>query len=220
MNLKGCRASGTYSPQACRGAQPLARSWQERYRACMSSRRRWVTNVILVMNKDVGLGSRATDFAMSARCPLSGEADILLRFAQQLRQLSNVGGDAPALVTGQALHGHLPDRFILEIDVSERRPGLKVIDLIARNAAQNLSELSIPPRTHWYSRNALPTGTRPSGQDQAARFQFRSIAIAAPRRAVSPARRASSAVTAKKRHHGIAIFFWRLAAYRQEILRK
>jgi hypothetical protein len=36
MNLKGCRAGGTYSPQACRGAQPLARSWQERYRACLS----------------------------------------------------------------------------------------------------------------------------------------------------------------------------------------
>jgi hypothetical protein len=41
---------------------------------------------------------------------------------QQLRQLGDVGGDAPRLVTAQALHGHLPLRFILEMDGNKRLP--------------------------------------------------------------------------------------------------
>jgi hypothetical protein len=41
---------------------------------------------------------------------------------QQLRQLGDVGGDAPSLVAGEQLGGGAASRLILEIDVGERLP--------------------------------------------------------------------------------------------------
>jgi hypothetical protein len=47
---------------------------------------------------------------------------ILTAFAQQLRQLGDVGGAAPGLVAGEELGRRSPSRLILEIDVGERLP--------------------------------------------------------------------------------------------------
>ena len=42
------------------------------------------------------------------------------RPAQQLRQLGDVGGDAPGLVAGEQLGRRAPSRLILEIDIGQR----------------------------------------------------------------------------------------------------
>jgi hypothetical protein len=39
---------------------------------------------------------------------------------QQLRKLSNVGGDAAGLVAGEQVRDRAPSRFLLEIDIGER----------------------------------------------------------------------------------------------------
>jgi hypothetical protein len=41
---------------------------------------------------------------------------------QQLRQLGDVGGDAPGFVAGEELGRCAPARLILEVDVGERLP--------------------------------------------------------------------------------------------------
>ena len=46
-----------------------------------------------------------------------------LWLAQQLRQLGDVGGDAPGLVAGEQVRRRAPSGLILEIDVGERLPG-------------------------------------------------------------------------------------------------
>ena len=42
--------------------------------------------------------------------------------AQQLRQLGDVGGDAPGLVAGEQLGRRTPPRLILEVHVGQRLP--------------------------------------------------------------------------------------------------
>jgi hypothetical protein len=42
--------------------------------------------------------------------------------SQQLRQLGDVGGDAPGLVAGEQLRRCASARLVLEIDVGERLP--------------------------------------------------------------------------------------------------
>jgi hypothetical protein len=43
---------------------------------------------------------------------------------QQLRQLGDVGGDAPGLVAGEQLGRRTPSRLILEMDVGQRLPAV------------------------------------------------------------------------------------------------
>jgi hypothetical protein len=43
-------------------------------------------------------------------------------FATKLRQLRDVDGDAPRLVTGEEVRGRAPSRLLLEVDVGERLP--------------------------------------------------------------------------------------------------
>ena len=45
-----------------------------------------------------------------------------MRPLQQLRQLGDVGGDAPRLVAGEEVGGSAPAGLLLEIDVGERLP--------------------------------------------------------------------------------------------------
>lgn len=47
---------------------------------------------------------------------------IGLRLAKQLRQLSDVGGDAPRLFFAQQLRRRTPTGFVLEVDVGELLP--------------------------------------------------------------------------------------------------
>ena len=56
-----------------------------------------------------------------------------LTLAQQLRQLGDVGGDAPGLVAGEQSGRRTPSRLLLEIDVGERLP-VGVADDEARRA--------------------------------------------------------------------------------------
>ena len=58
-------------------------------------------------------------FAMSARCPLLPRADIPLRFAQQLRKLHHVRGDAPRFVAREQVRCRAAARFILEVHVDK-----------------------------------------------------------------------------------------------------
>ena len=44
------------------------------------------------------------------------------RLPQQLRQLGDVGGDAPGLVAGEQMSRRAPSRLLLEVDVGERLP--------------------------------------------------------------------------------------------------
>jgi hypothetical protein len=57
-------------------------------------------------------------------CLVAGEAVNATRRANDryVPIAHGVGGDAPRLLTAQALHGHLPLRIILEINVSKRLP--------------------------------------------------------------------------------------------------
>ena len=58
-------------------------------------------------------------FAMSARCPLLPRAHIPLRFAQQLRKLHHVRGDAPRFVAREQVRCRAAARFILEVHVDK-----------------------------------------------------------------------------------------------------
>jgi hypothetical protein len=55
---------------------------------------------------------------LNSRCRARIEPGSL----QQLRQLGDVGGDAPRLVAGEQLGRRPSSRLILEMDVSERLP--------------------------------------------------------------------------------------------------
>jgi hypothetical protein len=55
-------------------------------------------------------------------CGCSLVTPRLVGGAQQLRQLGDVGGNAPGLVAGEEMRRRPPSRLLLAIDVSERLP--------------------------------------------------------------------------------------------------
>ena len=80
--------------------------------------------------------------------------------AQHLRQLGDVGGDAPGLVAGQQTGSRSPPLLLLEIDVGERLPvgvaddeaGLLLVDRPGRGGAL---QQNAPPATPETARGLL-----------------------------------------------------------------
>jgi hypothetical protein len=64
----------------------------------------------------------AASLAAVISAPASDTADQTPLAPQQLRQLGDVGGDAPRLVSGQQVAGGTSPRLPLEIEIAERLP--------------------------------------------------------------------------------------------------